>query len=82
LRDRKAAEALLQEKEQFLRSIYDGVSCSIFVVDVLENGALYYASHNHTSERLKGYQSADVAGKTATELFGTAEGDAIGIRDA
>ena len=77
LRDRKAAEALLQEKEQFLRSIYDGVSCSIFVIDVLENGGFHYASHNHTSERLTGYQSAAVAGKTAAELFGAAEGVAI-----
>ena len=75
--DRKAAEAQLQEQEQFLRSIYDGVGCSIFVVDVLENGDFHYAHHNPTSERLMGYQSADVAGKTAAQLFGTAEGSAI-----
>ena len=77
LNDREQAKAQLQEQEQFLRSIYDGVSCSIFVIDVLENGEFHYAGHNHTSERLTGYQSAAVAGKTATELFGAAEGAAI-----
>ncbi|PSB24788.1 PAS domain-containing sensor histidine kinase [Stenomitos frigidus] len=77
LRDRREAEAQLQQQEQLLRSIYDGVSCSIFVVNVLENGEFHYASHNHTSEQLTGYPSADVAGKTATELFGVAEGVAI-----
>lgn len=77
LRDRKEAEAQLQEQEQLLRSIYDGVSCSIFVIDVLEDGEFHYASHNHTSERVTGYRSADVAGKTAAQLFGVAEGAAI-----
>ncbi|MBW4690469.1 MAG: PAS domain-containing sensor histidine kinase [Lyngbya sp. HA4199-MV5] len=75
--DRKEAEAQLQEQEQFLRSIYDGVGCSIFVVDVLENGEFHYASHNHISEQLTGYQSAAVAGKSAAELFGAADGAAI-----
>lgn len=76
-REREQAEAQLQEQEQFLRSIYDGAGCSIFVVDVLENGAFHYASHNHVSEQLTGYQSAAVAGKSAAELFGAAEGAAI-----
>ncbi|MBE9125556.1 MULTISPECIES: PAS domain S-box protein [unclassified Coleofasciculus] len=34
--DRKQAEAQLQEREEFLRSIYDGIESSIFVVDVQE----------------------------------------------
>jgi PAS domain S-box-containing protein len=34
--ERKRAEEQLQERELFLRSIYDGVEDSIFVVDVLE----------------------------------------------
>ena len=76
-REREQKEAQLQEQEQFLRSIYDGVSCSIFVVDVLENGEFHYANHNHTSEQLTGYPSAAVAGKKAAELFGATEGAAI-----
>ncbi|MBW4468802.1 MAG: PAS domain S-box protein [Stenomitos rutilans HA7619-LM2] len=76
-REREKAEAQLQEQEQFLRSIYDGVGCSIFVVDVLENGVFHYANHNHVSERLTGYSSAAIAGKTAAELFGATEGAAI-----
>jgi PAS domain S-box-containing protein len=35
--DRKRAEEQLQERAQFLHSIYDGVEDSIFVVDVIEN---------------------------------------------
>ncbi|XGV94558.1 MAG: PAS domain S-box protein [Leptolyngbya sp. BL-A-14] len=75
--DLKQAEAQLQEQEQFLRSIYDGVSCSIFVVDVLENGEYRYASHNHAEAKLMGRLSADVEGKTPADLFGATEGAVI-----
>ena len=43
---RKQAEAALRENEEFLRSIYDGVEKSIFVVDVLENGEFHYVDLN------------------------------------
>ena len=77
LHERKHAEAKLQEQEQFLRSIYDGVNCSIFVVDRLKNGEYQYASHNHVEAKLMGRSSAEVEGKTPAEVFGETEGAAI-----
>ncbi|MEP1059821.1 MULTISPECIES: PAS domain-containing sensor histidine kinase [Cyanophyceae] len=77
LNERKHVEAKLQEQEQFLRSIYDGVNCSIFVVDRLENGEYRYASHNHVEAKLMGRLSAEVEGKTPAEVFGATEGAAI-----
>ncbi len=76
-RDRKRANAQLREKEQFLRSIYDGVECAIFVVDVQPNGEFLYNSHNRAAEIRTGQRSLDVAGKPPTDAFGAAEGQAI-----
>jgi PAS domain S-box-containing protein len=76
-RERQEAETQLQEQEQFLRSIYDSVNCSIFVVDRLENGDYCYASHNHVEAKLMGRLSAEVEGKTPADVFGATEGAAI-----
>ncbi|MBW4569207.1 MAG: PAS domain-containing protein [Tolypothrix carrinoi HA7290-LM1] len=70
LRDRSKAEARLQEQEQFLRSIYDGVECSIFVIDVLENGEFRSGGWNLNAEKATGKRSAEVVGKSLTEIFG------------
>lgn len=70
IRDRQKAEARLQEKEQFLRSIYDGVECSIFVIDVLENGEFRSGGWNLNAEKSTGKRSAEVIGKNFTEIFG------------
>lgn len=51
LRDRQKAEVQLQQQEQFLRSIYDGVECSIFVIDVLENGEFRSGGWNLNTEK-------------------------------
>jgi PAS domain S-box-containing protein len=72
--ERKQAEAQLREKEQFLRTIYDGVECCIFVIDVLENNEFRYVSYNQYAEQITGLSSADVAGKTPEERFGIVEG--------
>ncbi|MCV3216962.1 PAS domain-containing protein [Plectonema radiosum NIES-515] len=70
LRDRKQTEARLQEKEQFLRTIYDGVECSIFVIDVLENGEFRSGGWNLNAEKAIGKCSAEVVGQNLTEIFG------------
>jgi PAS domain S-box-containing protein len=70
LRDRKQTEAQLQEKEQFLRTIYDGVECSIFVIDILENGEFRSGGWNLNAEKATGKRSAEVVGQNLTEIFG------------
>ncbi|HEY9908883.1 MAG TPA: PAS domain S-box protein, partial [Thermosynechococcaceae cyanobacterium] len=75
--DRKRAEARLLEQEQFLRSIFDGVACSIFVVDALENGEFIYNSYNKAAEAATGFKSAEVMGQTPEERFGPTEGKLI-----
>ncbi|WP_346291051.1 PAS domain S-box protein [Sphaerothrix gracilis] len=47
----KQAEADLRDREQFLRSVYEGSETSIFVVDVLENGKFRFADINPAAER-------------------------------
>jgi PAS domain S-box-containing protein len=59
----------LGEKELFLRSIYDGVAESIFVVDVLEDGEFQYVGMNPAHEHLAGIHSSELQGKTPEQLF-------------
>ncbi len=75
--DRKAAEAMLSEQEQFLRSIYDGVESLVCVVDVAENGDFVYRSYNRYAEKLTGLTDADVAGKTVDQRFDPEEAAAV-----
>ncbi|MEA5553605.1 AAA family ATPase [Anabaena cylindrica UHCC 0172] len=72
--ERKKAQEELQEKEQFLRSIYDGAEIVIFVVDVLADGNFHYAGWNSAAEKITGVRSVDIVGKTLTEVMGEAEG--------
>lgn len=67
--DRKQAEAQLQEQEQFLRSIYEGVSQPIFVTDVLPDNTIQIVGWNPTTTVLTGKSSADVAGKSIQDAF-------------
>ena len=77
LRDRQKAKVQLQEQEQFLRTIYDGVECSIFVIDVLENGEFRSGGWNLNAEKATGKRSAEVVGKNLTEIFGATKGTEI-----
>ncbi|MBE9001976.1 AAA family ATPase [Nostoc sp. LEGE 12447] len=77
LRLRKQAEAALQEKEEFLSSIYNGAEIIIFVVDVLDNDRFHYAGWNAVAERASGIRSADAVGKTPTEVLGAAQAQTI-----
>ncbi|HLO47032.1 MAG TPA: PAS domain S-box protein [Kamptonema sp.] len=65
----KQAETALAEKEQFLRSIYEGVEQAIFTVDVLEDGEFRLMGHNPTAERL--------TGKLTKEIQGTSPGKKV-----
>jgi PAS domain S-box-containing protein len=68
--DQKESEKILQEQEQFLRSIYNGVEQAIFVVDVFPKGNFRYIGLNPAAERLVGIGSADIAGKTFEDVYG------------
>ena len=74
---RKRAEAKLQEQEQFLRSIYDGVEHLIFVVDRTHDAGFYYSGWNRTTALATGISYAQAIGKTPQELFGEVEGETI-----
>jgi PAS domain S-box-containing protein len=65
---RKEAEMQLQEKEQFLRCIYDGCSNSIFVVDVLENSEFKLTGMNATCKQICGLDD-NVLGQNIFDLF-------------
>ena len=67
--ERKRTEQVLRENEQFLRSIYDGVEKSIFVIDVLENGEFLYVGLNPAHEQLTGIKSDDLCGKTPEQVL-------------
>lgn len=66
--DRKFAEQALQEKETFLRSIYNSVGQAIFVVDVINND-FRYVGLNHSHEVLTGLKSNELNGKTPEEIL-------------
>lgn len=69
--DRKIAEEQLWKQKEFLRSIYDGVNYTIFVVDIGADGEFRYAGWNPAAELLSGISSEQVCGHTPAELFPT-----------
>ncbi|MEH2456665.1 ATP-binding sensor histidine kinase [Nostoc sp.] len=71
------AEVALQEREQFLSSIYDGAEMCIFVMDVSSDGNFRYAGWNTLAERVFGIRNADVVGKTSIEVFGVDQGESM-----
>jgi len=77
INDRKLAKAQLQEKEQFLRSIYDGIEHQVFVIDVTPEGQFRYAGWNQHSERVVGISSEAAVGKTPEEAMGYELGKAV-----
>ncbi|MBW4520469.1 MAG: PAS domain S-box protein [Scytolyngbya sp. HA4215-MV1] len=69
LTDLKQAELALQEKETFLRSIYEGTGESIFVMDVLAEGDFRFAGLNPTHSRLTGIANEDLLGKAPEDVM-------------
>lgn len=77
IRERKQAEAQLQDQEQFLRSIYDGCAQIIFVVDILKNGEFCYVGWNSSAEKATGISKEKAIGKTPEDLHGAVDGAAV-----
>ena len=66
--DRKQAEALLQESEQFLRSIYDRAQNGIFVVDVEGDSNFRYVGLNNIHAQITGLSAEYLRGKTPEDI--------------
>ena len=69
IRSRELVQSALQEKEQFLRGIYEGVEQAIWVIDVTPENELIMVGENPVCERLTGFSSSDVQGKTIEQIF-------------
>ena len=71
---RKKTESQLQEQEQFLRTIYNGVDFPIFVIDVVGSEEFLYIHWNSMAEKASGIASADIIGKTPEQIYGLEAG--------
>ncbi|MEM7554892.1 MAG: PAS domain S-box protein [Cyanobacteria bacterium P01_A01_bin.84] len=69
VRESKRAEALLVEQEQFLRSIYDGIHHSIFVIDVLNSKEFRCVGMNSFGLQTIGKNINEVVGKNIEDIF-------------
>ncbi len=69
MRSRELVQSALQEKEQFLRGIYEGVEQSIWVVDVTLENELIMVGENPVCERLTGFSFSETQGKTIEQIF-------------
>ncbi|MCX7593990.1 MAG: PAS domain S-box protein [Fischerella sp.] len=67
--ERRHTEEALQESEQFLRSIYEGIEAAVFIVDVLEDGEFRYVGINPAHERMSGLESSALSGKTPQQVL-------------
>lgn len=65
---RKDMELVLREKSQFLESIFQGTSYSVFVLDADKQGTLRYSAFNNAVEQLTGIAAAECLGKTPLDL--------------
>lgn len=68
------ANATLQEQEQFLRNIYQGVEQLIFVVNVLDNNDFVYADWNLATQKATGISATEAVSKFPEEVFGDVQG--------
>ena len=75
--ERELANATLEQQEQFLRSIYQGVEQLIFVVNVLDNGDFVYADWNYATEKAIGINATEAVSKFPEEIFGDFQGAKI-----
>ena len=65
----KRSTTALLEKEQFLRGIYEGFEQSIWVTDIQADGGFVLAGTNPVCERLTGFSSSYLQGKTIEQIF-------------
>lgn len=68
--DRKLVELELQEKAEFLSTIYDGIDQNIFVIDVGLDGKFRALGWNKRATKDVGMRPEDGYGKTMGENFG------------
>ncbi len=73
--DRKLVELELKQKEEFLRTIYDGVDVVVFVVEVTPEGQFICSGFNARALQGLGVTLEQVQGKTPVEAFGEAIGE-------
>jgi PAS domain S-box-containing protein len=66
---KKNFQKILIENEQFLSAIYKGISHSIFVVDVLENGDFQYSGLNPQHEKITGISTDFIKGKKPEDVL-------------
>jgi hypothetical protein len=69
LTDLKKTEEAFKEREQFLRSIYEGVEYSVFTIDVSEDGNFRYLGLNPAHERLTGIKNEQLQGKSPDDVL-------------
>ena len=67
----------IEQQEQFLRTVYDGVEHLIFVVNVLEDSTFRYAGWNTPTAKAKCISNQDVIDKSPQELFEDIQGKLI-----
>jgi PAS domain S-box-containing protein len=67
---RKQSEQEMLENRLFLKSIYEGVNHSIFVIDVLPDGSYQYTGNNPVHEKLTGISNKELVGATPEKLLG------------
>jgi len=68
-----------KQNEQFLRSIYEGVTEAIFVVETTQKSEFIYTSINPVTERVMGINSKQVQGKTPEQVL--PNNSAIAVRE-
>ncbi|WP_353931490.1 PAS domain S-box protein [Okeanomitos corallinicola TIOX110] len=73
----KQAESKLQEKEEFLRSIYEGITQIIFVLDTMGEDDFSYVGMNRTAEKVTGINEKDLIGKSPRYVHGEIEGQKV-----
>jgi two-component system, NtrC family, sensor kinase len=71
------SQGTLQEREEFLRSIYEGSDAPIWVVDVREDGTFYQGGINPKTEQFLGMKAEDLLGKDLMDIFGPVQGAEI-----
>lgn len=66
----RTANQALGQREEFLRSIYDGAEQGVFVIEVTEANDFYYSGFNRLAEQLAGNYTSALYGKTPEAAFG------------
>lgn len=84
VRESKRAEDLLAEKEQYLRSIYDGVNHTIFVLDIVKINKSKYefitVGINTSGLETASKERSEIIGKNIEEIFAPEQAKEINRR--